>query len=61
MTAALGTALARKVFAAHHFHDWYESLQEKAGQRIDRDAARFLFDQGSSIMDAVVRLTNRSK
>jgi len=41
------------------FKVWYEVLIEKAGQRLDRDAARYMYDQNVPIMDAVVKLTNR--
>lgn len=41
------------------FKAWYDTLVEKAGQRLDRDAARYLYDQNTPIMDAVVKLTNR--
>lgn len=41
------------------FKSWYGELVEKAGQRIDRDAARYMYDQKVPIMDAVVKLVSR--
>ncbi len=42
-----------------NFRHYYEAVLEKAGMRLDRDAVRYFYDQGSSIMDTVVKLVNR--
>lgn len=41
------------------FKDFYVMVQEKAGERIDKDAAKILWERGIGIMDAVLKLVNR--
>ena len=41
------------------FSEYFDLVQEKAGQRMDRDSVRYLFAHGISIMDAVIALTYR--
>lgn len=41
------------------FRHYYEAVLEKAGMRLDRDAVRYFYDQGTARMDIVVRLVNR--
>lgn len=42
-----------------NFKAFHEMLMEKAGIRIDKDAARYMYDQNVPIMDAVLKLVNR--
>jgi len=41
------------------FEDYFQTVQDKAGQRLERSAVQYLFDQGKSVMDCVVLLTYR--
>jgi hypothetical protein len=41
------------------FSEYFDLVQEKAGQRMDRTSVRYMFDAGKSVMDAVVALTYR--
>lgn len=40
------------------FEDWYVDLMEKAGHRVDSSAARYLWERGYGIMDALVKITH---
>lgn len=41
------------------FNEYFLAVQEKAGQRMDRDSVRYFYDQMVSIMDCVIALTYR--
>ena len=41
------------------FEDWFELVQEKAGMRLDKMAARYCYDCDMGVMDAVLALVNR--
>lgn len=43
------------------FNEYFELVQEAAGQRVDKDAVRYFYDQGAAYLDCVVRLTYRQK
>ncbi len=42
-----------------NFRAYYDAVVEKAGQRLDRDAVRYMYDQKTPIMDALLKLINR--
>lgn len=42
-----------------NFKAYYDLLVEKAGVRLDRDAVRYMYDQKTPIMDAVIKLVCR--
>lgn len=41
------------------FNEYFDLVQEKAGQRMERSAVQYFYDQGKSVMDTVVALTYR--
>lgn len=43
----------------NEFQDWFHVLQEKACQRVDPMAARYLWERGYSIYDAMVKIVGR--
>lgn len=45
-------------YDAEAFENWYCDLQEKAGHRVDSSAARYLWERGYGIMDALVKITH---
>ena len=40
-----------------NFQDYFLTVQEKAGERMDRDAVSYCYYQGMGVMDAVILLT----
>ena len=42
-----------------NFNAYYDVVAEKAGQRLDRDAVRYMYDQNTPVMDAVIKLVSR--
>ena len=41
------------------FKEYFDRVQEKAGERMDKDAVRHFYDKLMSVMDAVVMLVYR--
>lgn len=41
------------------FNEYFDLVQEKAGERMDKDAVRYFYDQLVSVMDCVIALTYR--
>lgn len=39
------------------FKDWHADLMDKAGQNVDKMAAKHLWERGFSIYDALVKIT----
>lgn len=44
---------------ANKFEDWFYVLQEKAGQRVDPMAARYLWGRNFGAMEALVKILSR--